>query len=688
MQSNDAPDVIQIPFANTGAKRVIPIPSQISITPGAASYTDGFPPTTMTPLADGGIPPDGLDMNGALYDVTNIQRWQSAGGMFKYDAAFSTANGGYPKGARLISTNGYTEWINTVENNVTDPDGVGAAGWFAFTEAEGAGAIGIEPIVGLTATNVQDAIEEVSAIIPDLALPSGSSGVGYEPFAPDAEDTQVEDRLREFDAAVPFACIPNVGTVANRNETVIGDSIGQGAFALNSFMHAWARVFQRCWNADAGSTSYGFVNLLTLGSGPTTTTEVHAVNFTGTAWTGIDSASNANAENYPCGLAMRAGDATSTITITVPSFQSRAVIYFGTRVGSANFTVSLNGGAATSVPTNAAAGYDTFELAMVDNGYGDNVIVIQSTAGATQPDIIGIAYLSSSLEPVFNNFSNSGRRLRYVGQDLIIKLMQESASMVVALGHNDQGDADSDNTYYAAFMQRITWLTTYALQYGVRMIVPDFCWTAAPSSRTRKALRQLAADTGGTYIDLPGMLFKNRESITPGTNRGNYLVSTLKMWTDPSHPGKSGHQWVAETIAKVRGMSCTSKAVAISLHDWWMPMALKVATAAYNVFTTTNVVSSYKRSGSQLLVRVYVHKSALAAFPAGDNQIQDAWRAISELQPFQGMTGVSSVRATTGATGATVSVFEVSAGGTLNLKVLDGTWTNDQNFVFSLPMQF
>src|SRR5574340_119594 len=98
MLASNIPSKIQLPFASSGTKNTIPVPSQIGITPGAASYTDGFPPLTFTALTAGGIPPDGADVNGVLNAITAIKQWQSAGGHFKYDSAFSTAIGGYPAG--------------------------------------------------------------------------------------------------------------------------------------------------------------------------------------------------------------------------------------------------------------------------------------------------------------------------------------------------------------------------------------------------------------------------------------------------------------------------------------------------------------------------------------------------------------------------------------------------------------
>ena len=128
MLSSAAPPRIQLPFASSGAKNTIPVPSQIVTDPALASYTDGFPPATRTPLVAGGKPPYGQDMNGILNAITAIQQYQSAGGLFSYDATFSTAVGGYPKGAHLISSDRTKVWQSTVENNTSNPD-TGGANW-------------------------------------------------------------------------------------------------------------------------------------------------------------------------------------------------------------------------------------------------------------------------------------------------------------------------------------------------------------------------------------------------------------------------------------------------------------------------------------------------------------------------------------------------------------------------------
>lgn len=140
MQLSNAPSKLLLPFASAGSKNAIPVASQIGVTPGAASLTDGFPPLTRTPIAAGGVPPSGLDMNGILFSLSDVLRWMNAGGGFPYDAAFAADSNvaGYPKGARLLRSDGLGYWLNTVDGNTVNPESVtvgqaASAGWVPDT---------------------------------------------------------------------------------------------------------------------------------------------------------------------------------------------------------------------------------------------------------------------------------------------------------------------------------------------------------------------------------------------------------------------------------------------------------------------------------------------------------------------------------------------------------------------------
>lgn len=136
MLASQIPTKFNIPFANgAGASFINPIPqgSQIGITAGAASLTDGFPPVTFLPVGAGGTAPWGRDFNGILNQVSAWCRWVGAGSPCKFDATFAVAVGGYPQGALLASNTAGNAWLSLIDNNTTDPNATaGAPGWAAL----------------------------------------------------------------------------------------------------------------------------------------------------------------------------------------------------------------------------------------------------------------------------------------------------------------------------------------------------------------------------------------------------------------------------------------------------------------------------------------------------------------------------------------------------------------------------
>jgi hypothetical protein len=161
MQSSNIPSKIPLPFAyaaGAGYKNTIPTASQIGIVNGKASLTDGFPPLTFDPISSGGVPPFGADFNGILNEITAIQQWQQAGGMFPYDSSFSTTVGGYPKGAIILSTSFNGLWQSTVENNTANPD-TGGAGWISLAFE------GLQPVTVTTANVTLTQIQSAYPVI-------------------------------------------------------------------------------------------------------------------------------------------------------------------------------------------------------------------------------------------------------------------------------------------------------------------------------------------------------------------------------------------------------------------------------------------------------------------------------------------------------------------------------------------
>lgn len=95
------PKFIKQAWAAVGTKA--DIPDSADPTTGRAGFDQGFPPINMTPVAAGGIPPFGQDMNGVLYDLSSAIQYVQAGRSFPFNQEFATAIGGYGKGALVTS---------------------------------------------------------------------------------------------------------------------------------------------------------------------------------------------------------------------------------------------------------------------------------------------------------------------------------------------------------------------------------------------------------------------------------------------------------------------------------------------------------------------------------------------------------------------------------------------------------
>ena len=120
--SLSTPSKVSVAFATNGNKNTIPDTTAVGDPTNKASYSIGFPSVTMTPKSAGGLPPFGRDMNGILYDITAEIQYRQAGGRYPFDSAFSTAIGGYSKGAVVQRADLLGSWVSQSNNNTTSPE--------------------------------------------------------------------------------------------------------------------------------------------------------------------------------------------------------------------------------------------------------------------------------------------------------------------------------------------------------------------------------------------------------------------------------------------------------------------------------------------------------------------------------------------------------------------------------------
>ena len=117
----------QIPNSATGTNR--------------ASFQEGFPAITSTPIDEGGIPPSRLDMNALGYIAMIHAFFHQNGGCFTFDSNVANAIGGYPQGALLwvLDSNGVPQYaVKSMKNGnndnfVSNPSFINGTSWQKLT---------------------------------------------------------------------------------------------------------------------------------------------------------------------------------------------------------------------------------------------------------------------------------------------------------------------------------------------------------------------------------------------------------------------------------------------------------------------------------------------------------------------------------------------------------------------------
>lgn len=135
------PKLITKPFADDalpGYVNEIPKENPTGAPEQNASWSVGFPPITMTAIDDGGLPPNGEDMNGVLRAITEHNLFVGGGGVYEFTSDYITEVGGYSKGAVLVSDDKTALWMSIQDNNTQNFNGATKTQWrrIAFTELD------------------------------------------------------------------------------------------------------------------------------------------------------------------------------------------------------------------------------------------------------------------------------------------------------------------------------------------------------------------------------------------------------------------------------------------------------------------------------------------------------------------------------------------------------------------------
>lgn len=119
MDTLQQPNVLAMPFANSGTKNTIPTSPTGT---NKASLSEGFPQVTSESIIEGGIPPERADFNGILNLTTSQYCYLQNGGGFTFSSDVSSAIGGYPLNALLwyYPANSTPCLVRSTKGNNTD----------------------------------------------------------------------------------------------------------------------------------------------------------------------------------------------------------------------------------------------------------------------------------------------------------------------------------------------------------------------------------------------------------------------------------------------------------------------------------------------------------------------------------------------------------------------------------------
>ena len=190
-----------------------------------ATLNDGFPLIAMTPQEAGGIAPNGQDMNGALYAISLDMVHRQKGLRIQFDPTYAAKIGGYDQGC-ILASNDYTrDYISLIPNNLTDPNGSGAAGRWAIYSGAGsiasatASIAGIVKIVDSLSSSATDAALTANQgkVLGDRTQQATTTNVGISRFA---DATEISNKSNSNVSVNPN----NAATIAQSTDLGVGQT--------------------------------------------------------------------------------------------------------------------------------------------------------------------------------------------------------------------------------------------------------------------------------------------------------------------------------------------------------------------------------------------------------------------------------------------------------------------------------
>ena len=361
---------------------------------------------------------------------------------------------------------------------------------------------------------------------------------------------------------------------------LLGDSISWGAGTsggISEYSYV-SYVKKAIQNANGGKMNYGFVQAYTKqwknGDYYTDSEEVFS-------WPSHENWDETSDGNRLMKYAFRSVTPWSTMTFKLRSEYvskySYFCVYYDAVDNGASFCIAngsggevadVNGGKYVSTKSDVRQTKRTAFFKLADCPKDSNGIpqIIICHDGTTNPvAITGIGVYKTLPKSgnadgyvTFNSYSRGGAML----SELSYKVLEQAAksdTLIMSLGYNDMVWAANAGYSREDFINRIDFLIEKCNENGTQVVVNDFTWSnynkISPytgwnatmqaeldwrAENFSKALKRLAKETGGVYVDHEAIL---------GTD------TIIPKLPDTVHPNNEGHKLIGQNVVAALGLS-------------------------------------------------------------------------------------------------------------------------------------
>lgn len=329
--------------------------------------------------------------------------------------------------------------------------------------------------------------------------------------------------------------------------TIIGDSYSQGAGSLVAQENSWSGILRKFLKHEFGNLNYGFVNFkLPEAIAGLYDEDIIEITSSG-SWSELSPDGT-----YIAGYHIESSTSGDTLNIKVKKDSNIIRLYFENNADGGIFNIAINGDIVKQVDTRMQPFFkgslsEDINVELYPADYELTITKVDNGRTA----FIGMELIDSDSYTTFENYSKSGIAL--VDYDMnILNTMLDSDVVFFSLGFNDKYSRNDIN----GFTDKITNVINTINNNGALLIIIDFLLYDNISDPFRQQLLRLHNEVPNSiYIPIADVA-----QITYSNGESSGMIAN-------GHPTPLFNQMIAEFIAKILGLSISSKSVVEKIED-------------------------------------------------------------------------------------------------------------------------